>query len=315
MSFAASVKQELDHVARSRSCCRTAELAALFRASGTFHIQGGGRYGLHAAFGQSSTARTTINLIKSFSLPVEVRVRDERRLRQGKRYEVYLEGADRLVQFLNETGVLSDSLSLQDRVPERLVRKRCCKAAFLRGAFLGAGSVSDPRQPAHLEIYSNNEAFLVTLQAVAADFGIRLSINPRQRNPAVYTKNLGAITDFLINTGAHQSALKFEERSIVSSVRGDANRRANFDQANAARCSQAAARQIRAIEALQGWQGWATISPRLAEIAELRLAHPSATLQELGRRASPRLSKNAVNQRLRRLVQLAEARFPESAHR
>lgn len=311
MSFAAAVKQELDHVARSRSCCKTAELAALFRASGTFHIQGGGQYGLHAAFSQSSTARTTINLIRSFSLPVEVRVRDERRLKQGKRYEVYLEGGGRLVQFLNETGVLSDSLSLQDSVPERLVRKRCCKAALLRGAFLGAGSVSDPRQPAHLEIYSNNEAFLETLQSVAADLGISLSINPRKRNPAVYSKNLGAITDFLINTGAHQSALKYEERSIVSSVRGDANRRANFDQANAARCSKAAARQIRAIQALQGSEGWATISQPLVEIADLRLAHPSSTLQELGYRTSPRLSKNAVNHRLRRLVQLAEARFPE----
>lgn len=298
-------------MSRGRTCCKTAELAALFRASGAFHIQGGGKYGLHAAFGQSSTARTAIYLIKSFTLPVEVRVREERRLRQGNRYEVYLEGGDRLVQFLNETGVLSDRLSLQDTIPERLVRKRCCRAAFLRGAFLGAGSVNEPGAPAHLEIYSDSEAFLASLQTIAASLGLQLALNRSRRKPAVYSKNLGMIADFLVKIGAHQAAIKFEERSIVSSVRADANRRANCDQANAARCSQAAARQVRAIRALQGWEGWRKLSPRLVEVAEMRLQHPSATLQEIGRHARPPLSKSAVNHRLRRLVKLAEDRFPD----
>ena len=312
MSFATTVKQELDHVSRDRQCCTTAELAALFRAAGSFHIHGGGRYGLHASFGLSSTARTAIHLIKSYGLPVGVRVREEKRLKHGKRYEVFLEGSGRLVQFLNETGVLSDQLSLQQRVPDRLVRNRCCKASFLRGAFLGAGSVSEPGAPAHLEIYSGNEAFLESLQASAAGLELRLSISRRRRNPAVYTKNMGIIFDFLAKTGAHRAALRFEERSIVSSLRSDANRRANFDQANAARCSKAAARQIRAIRALQQLEGWRTLSPRLVEIADLRLKHPSATLLEIGHYASPPLSKSAVNHRLRRLVKIAESRFPGS---
>lgn len=311
MSFSTSVKQELDHVARGRTCCRTAELAALLRATGTFHIHGGGRFGLHASFGLSSTARTAINLIKTFDLPLEVRVREERRLKQGKIYEVYLEGGDRLVQFLNEMGVLSDRLSLQDRVPERLIHSRCCKAAFLRGAFLGAGSVSGPGAPAHLEIYSNNEAFLEGLESAAAGLELRLIMTRRMKNPAVYTKRLDTIADFLVKAGAHQAALKFEERSIVSSVRADANRRANFDQANAARCSRAAARQVRAIKALQGWDGWRNLSPKLIEVAELRLEQPSATLQDIGRRARPPLSKSAVNHRLRRLVRLAEEKIPD----
>lgn len=306
MSFTTAVKQELNQVTRVRPCCQTAELAALLRASGTFHIHGSGLYGLHASFNLSSTARTAIFLIKTFDLPMEVRVREERRLGQRKRYEIYLEGGDRLVQFLNETGVLSDRLTLQDKVPERLMHKRCCKSAFLRGAFLGAGSVSEPGTAAHLEIYSDSETFLETVQATATELSLKLSLNRRKRYPAVYSKNLGMIVDFLVQTGAHQAALKFEERSIVSSVRADANRRANFDQANAARCSRAAARQIRAIQELQQWPGWNRISDRLAEIADLRLVHPSATLAEIGRRANPPLGKSAVNHRLRRLVKLAE---------
>lgn len=88
-------------------------------------------------------------------------------------------------------------------------------------------------------------------------------------------------------------------------MREEANRRANCDQANAARCSRAAARQIRAIEKLQGSGGWDRLSGTLTEIAELRLDNPSATIAELGQLADPPLGKSAVNHRLRRLVALA----------
>ena len=242
MSFTTSVKQELCRVSRERACCRTAELAALLRATGSFHILPDDKYGLHASFGLSATARTAVSLVKKFDLPVEVRVREERRLAQGKRYEIYLEGSNRLVQFLNETGILSDRLTLQERVPHRITRRPCCKAAFLRGAFLAAGSISEPGAPAHFEIYSNNSEFLLTLMELAGVSGLKLSLVGRKRNPAVYSKSLKSMRDFLVMTGAHRAALELEEQSILSGVRAAANRRANFDQANAARCSRAAAR-------------------------------------------------------------------------
>ncbi|MHB8160154.1 MAG: DNA-binding protein WhiA [Thermoleophilia bacterium] len=307
MSFTIQAKQELNRVARKRTCCRTAELAALFRAAGSFHIKARGEYGLHASFGLSATARTAISLVRSFDLPIEVRVFDEVRLGPHKRYEIHLEGAARLVQFLNEIGVLSDSMSLQERMPPRIIRKPCCQASFLRGAFIASGSVSEPGAPAHLEIYSGSEAFLETIRDAASSLELTLSVNLRRRNPAVYSKNLQSMRDFLVTVGAHQAALKFEERAIMSGVRSDANRLANCDQANAARCSRAAARQVQAIEKLQGSGGWDRLSRSLAEIAELRLEHQSATIAELGQLADPPLEKSAVNHRLRRLVALANA--------
>jgi len=306
MSFTIDVKQELDHVSRKRSCCRTAELAALFRGAGGFHIQGGGVYGLHASFGLSSTARNAVSLVKSFDLPVEIRVREEKRLRQGKRFEIYLEGGARLIQFLNEVGVLSDSLSLQEKVPQRIFKRHCCQASFLLGAFLAAGSVSAPGSPAHLEIYSDNSAFLETVQAAAAGLGIGFAlVGGGKRRPAVYSKRLKTIRDFLIATGAHQAALEFEQRFILGKVKETANRRANCDQANAGRCSAAAARQVHAIKSLKRTAAWGRLSPRLIEVAELRLQHPSMTISELGRCANPPLSKSAVNHRLRRLMWVA----------
>lgn len=306
MSFTITVKQELNHVSRKRNCCRTAELAALFRAAGSFHIHDGRRYGLHASFGLSATARTVVSLVKSFGLPTEIRVREERRLGPHKRYEIHLDGGDRLVQFLNEIGVLSDHLSLQDKLPGRIISRQCCQSAFLRGAFIAAGSVSEPGASAHLEIYSDSDAFLATVREAALALDMKLKYADRRRHPAVYTKGLETIGDFLVSTGAHQAALEFEERSILSRVREAANRRANCDQANAVRCSRAAARQIQAIRELQRSGRFDRLSAGLTQIAGLRLAHPSATIFELGRLADPPLSKSAVNHRLRRLVALAE---------
>ncbi|MHB8858387.1 MAG: DNA-binding protein WhiA [Thermoleophilia bacterium] len=304
MSFTTQVKQELNRVSRERPCCRIAELAALFRAAGSFHIKAHEQYGLHASFGLSATARTAVSLVRSFDLPIEVRIIEERRLGPHKRYEIHLEGGGRLVQFLNEIGVLSDSMSLQDRLPHRIIKRPCCRVSFLRGAFIASGSVSEPGKPAHLEIYSDNPAFLETIKEAAQALDLKLSLTNRSTRPAVYSKSLDTIRDFLVTTGAHQAALKFEERSVVSRVREGANRLANCDQANAARCSRAAARQIEAIQRLQRSGAWERLSQPLLEIAELRLAHPSTTIAELGQMAEPPLSKSAVNHRLRRLVKV-----------
>jgi DNA-binding protein WhiA len=306
MSFTTEVKKELNRISRKRQCCRTAELAALFRAAGSFHIKARGEYGLHASFGLSATARTAVSLVRSFDLPLEVRVLDERRLGPHKRYEVHVEGGTRLVQFLNEIGVLSDSMSLQEKMPPRIIRKPCCQSAFLRGAFIASGSVSEPGASAHLEIYSDSEPFLETVKDAATGLGLDLSLVHRKRHPAVYSKKLGTITEFMVAAGAHQAALKFEERSVMSGIREEANRLTNCDQANAARCSRAAARQIQAIEKLQRGGGWERISGSLIDIAELRMVHPSATIAELGQMADPPMGKSAVNHRLRRLLALAD---------
>ncbi len=306
MSFTVSVKQELNRISSDRTCCRTAELASLIRSAGSFHIHGGDRYGLHVSFGLSATARTAVSLIKSFDLPFEVRVLEQRRLGRGKRFEIHMEGGARLVQFLNEIGVLADDLTLRESTPTRISRRPCCRNAFLRGAFLASGSVSEPGAPAHLEVYSDNVDFLGSVIDAAEAVGVQLSLVKRKHNSAAYSKSLGDIRDFLVAVGAHEAALEFEERSIISSVKADANRRANFDAANAARCSLAAARQVRAIRELQQRDSWKHLSDNLIEVAELRLEHPYMTISELGRCADPPLSKSAVNHRLRRLVKMAE---------
>lgn len=303
-SFTALVKQELNRVRSERPCCRTAQLAALFRGAGSFHINGRERYGVDITLGLSATARNSVSMIRAFGLPVEIRVREEKRLGRHKRFEIYLEGGSRFVQFLNEIGIFSDHMSLRRATPRRIIRRQCCRAAFLRGAFLAGGSVNGPGSPAHLEICAGGPAFLTTVRKAAAGFDISLSMAVRRQRSFLYSKNLKAVRDFLVRTGAHETALKFEQQAIMAAVREGANRRANCDQANAARCSRAAARQVRAIEALRRTGAWDHLRPGLVEIAELRLRHPSSTIVELGQKAAPPLTKSAVNHRLRRIMQI-----------
>ncbi len=307
MSFSVKVKQELNRVRPERPCCRTAQLAALFRGAGSFHIKGRERFGLEANLGLSATARNAIPMIRSFQLPVEIRVREEKRLRQRKRFELYLEGGSRFVQFLNEIGILSDGMALRRMTPRRIIKRQCCRSAFLRGAFLAGGSVSRPGQPAHLEICGGGPEFLATVREAAAGLDISLRTSVRRKSSFIYTKNLTAVRDFLVKTGAHEATLEFEQQAIMAAVRGDANRRANFDHANAVRCSKAAARQVHAIKAMRRSAEWGHLNPGLVEIAELRMRHPSMTIIELGQQAAPPLTKSAVNHRLRRLMQIAEA--------
>ncbi len=305
MSFTITVKQELNRVRAERPCCRTAQLAAMFRAAGSFHIKGRERYGLEASFRLSATARSAVALVKSFQLPVEIRVREEKRLRRHKCFEIYLEGGSRFVQFLNEIGILSDGMSLRKTTPPRVIKRQCCRSAFLRGAFLAGGSVSEPGSSAHLEICAGGAAFLATVREAATGLDISLSKSVRRQRGFVYAKNLQVVRDFLVRTGAHEAALKFEQQAIMAAVREDANRRANCDHANAARCSRAGARQVRAIKALRRSGAWDNLDPGLLEVAELRLLHPSMTMMELGLKAAPPLSKSAVNHRLRRLLEIA----------
>jgi hypothetical protein len=306
MSYAIQVKQELNRIKPARACCRTAELAGIFRAVGTFHILAEQRFGLQASLGLSSTARTAVYLLKSFGLPVEIRLTEDKRLGLDHHFEIYMEGGSRLVQFLNETGVLSDDLLLSGKLPRRIISRACCRGSFLRGAFLAAGSVSAPGRASHLEIYSDNEVFLETVCEASAAAGVELKITRRHRRPAAYCKRFQSVRDLLISVGAHQAALEFEERSIISGVRAEANRKANFDQANAGRCSEAAARQIKAIQTLKETAAWNNLSDNLIQIAELRLEHQSDTIADLGRRSNPPLSKSAVNHRLRRLLAIAD---------
>ncbi len=199
---------------------------------------------MRVSVGLPAVARHLLALLKPLHVDASLRTADSAPL--GLRYEVILGDEGRDLQVLNELGVLSDELTVQMQVPRRLVERRCCLVAFLRGLFLGCGSVSAPGAPVHAEFTVEDEDFAEQVQRLLARMDLPFSLAVRERNVACYTKRGQTAADLLAALGAHDSRLRWEEHAVLGTVRESANRLANCDAANARRAAVAGRRQAAA---------------------------------------------------------------------
>jgi DNA-binding protein WhiA len=304
VSFARDVKLELGTIVPAAEHCRRAQLSGIFFGAGVFEIGAGGHFGVRLSLGLPATARRVLGMLKGFGVESSLRTMDAAPL--GLRYEVILGDEARDLQLLNELGVLSDDLRVQMTVPRRLVERRCCLAAFLRGLFIGCGSISAPGAPVHLEFTVENGGLAEQVRGLLARLDLPFKLTERDRNVACYSKRSQTAADLLAVLGAHEACLRWEEHAVLGTVRESANRLANCDEANARRAAAAAERQAAAARRLMASSAWPALPDALREVAGLRLSYPHLSLQELAGRANPPLSKSALNHRLRRLAALAE---------
>lgn len=309
-SFTRAVREELARVTDSRRCCRLAEVAALVRTTGSFHIRGGvtdeERYGVHLATTVQSAARLMYSHFKAFGGEGQLRTRRESRFQRRLVYEVHLAGSPAALQALNELGVLTDAFRLESGIPARLLKRRCCRAAFLRGCLIGAGSVNPPQGEAHLEILSPHADFAEALVDLLEGLEFHAGSYVRRGSHVVYLKGREEVAEMLALAGAQESALQVEVQAVMKDVRARANRLANWDQANLGRTSAAALRQAEAITYLVVRGLLDDLPVALREMAALRLEHPYLNLGELAAESPDALTKSAANHRLRRLEQAAE---------
>ncbi|MDZ4170411.1 MAG: DNA-binding protein WhiA [Coriobacteriia bacterium] len=305
MSFTAEVKDELSRVEPRRSCCSKAQLAALVRVEGTLHFSGSERYRLEVATETAPVARNAIKLLHGvYGLKTELTVRRSV-LHKTNNYLITVPTQPKLTAALADLGILGEH-GLSQGVDPALVKRDCCAIAYLRGAFLGGGFVADPHGDFHFELTAESEAFAEDLVTLMARFDIEARVAKRRGLFAVYLKGAEPIVTFLALVGAHRALLRTEDVRIVKSMRNDVNRLVNAEIANQAKTTEAALGQIEAIRVLAATRGLTSLPPALAELAELRLAHPEVSLRELGELAEPPLSKSAVYHRVRRIEELAE---------
>jgi DNA-binding protein WhiA len=269
------------------------------------HLRGGGRIALHLELASGPVARRAFSLLRSYGVPCEIRTYKRRAFEQETRYQLHLDDDARALQALNEAGVLEANLAPLERPPRRVVARPCCRAAYLRGAFLAAGSVSGPRN-AHLELRAADGGSATFLAELAAADGFALAVYERGGHALAYAKALEAIAEFLAFLGAQGAALRLGEEAVVAATRARANRLANADHANIVRTSRAADVQLRSIRRLEREGRLDELAPELREIARLRVRHPTLSLRELARRCSPPATKAAAHRRLTRIQRQAE---------
>jgi DNA-binding protein WhiA len=185
------------------------------------------------------------------------------------------------------------------------MRKACCRRAFLTGAFIATGSVNAPEGRYHFEIIQKDSDVANILVQILSRMEITGKITERRGKFIIYIKKADEIANLLNIMGAHTSLLKFEEVRVIKETKQEVRRKVNAETSNMDKRAKAATRQIHLIKKLQDEGMFSNLSPTLRETAELRLQYPEASLQELGERFSPPLSKSSINSRLRRLESIA----------
>ena len=293
------LRNELAAIAPESDCDRLAELSGVFHVAGSVHLRGRGEVALHLDLASSAVARRGFALLRAFGVDSEIRTYQQHAFGKPTRFQLHVEPSSHAYGVLHRAGVLDGSHRPLERPPQRVLAKRCCRGAYLRGALLGAGSLSGPRDP-HLEIRTAEPEGAQFVADVAAREGAELRVLQRRGHAVAYAKGFEPIADVLVAAGATDTVLGLEESSVLGAIRADANRLANADHANLVRTSRAAHAQIEALRRLD----LDALPADLRELAELRLRLPTASTSELARRS--KLTKASAYRRLRRLVELAE---------
>lgn len=294
----------MTRVAPTCSHCDAAVLSGLMRTEGSLFLSGKGRYRMEISTDIPAVARLIIRLLHGlFKLRTELTVRRSV-LHKTPNYLITVPGQPHMEDVLRQLGIIDGSGFVAGIAPH-LVNKRCDQAAYLRGIFMGAGFVANPKGDFHFEMTIETEQLARDIVELMRENKINARIMNRRNSYLVYLKSGSAITAFLALAEAHQSVLAMENERVIKSVRNDVNRQVNAEMANQAKSAEASVEQVVAIRKVVDRYGMENLPPALREYISLRIAYPGATLKELGSYANPPLSKSAIYHRVRRVEQMA----------
>ena len=302
MSFSTDVKNEVARLEGEHSCCQKAELFGLLRMSGSVSLRGK-NMGIHFTTENAALARRVLQLMKAnFSVQTEVVITRSRRLKKNNRYQVQVIPSEEVRKALSELQLLAP----MDAGRLRLLRKTCCRKAFLRGAFLAGGSVSKPISDYHLELVCENEELAALILKTMHGFSLPAKLTERKQDYIVYIKEGNGITDFLSLIGAHNSLLEFENIRVVKEMRNNVNRLVNCETANLNKIVKASVRQVACIKYIEAKRGLQSLPELIEEAARLRLQHADASVAELAAMCESKIGKSGFNHRLKKIEEIAK---------
>ena len=309
MSFSGEIKEELSKQLSTGRHCQIAELAAIISICGSVCMDEQDRYTLKIATENLSVLRKYFTLLKkAFNIKAEI----SQQKNQLKKHTVYVAtvpddvSAKRVlsaVKLLKADGEIEEELSVVKNV---VIQENCCKRAFIRGAFLASGSMSDPNKSYHFEIVCATMKKALQIQRILQCFRTDAKIVNRKKSYVVYLKEGEQIADILTVMEAHVALMKLENIRILKDMRNTVNRKVNCETANINKTVSAAVKQLEDITYIKETVGFDKLSDALRDAALTRLAYPEATLQELGELLPTPVGKSGMNHRLRKLSEIAE---------
>ena len=307
MSFSARVKEELLRIRPEKHCCMLSELSALTQTCASLRLSGGGRVRVVYEVENAPLAKRIFLLLKKRMEITPVLEFNRHKRLGGRRLAVLTvsEGDSRRLLIALRMIQESDAGMIYKGVPRAAMTRRCCRAAFLRAAFLGAGAMSEPEKGYHLE-FTSAEARADTLLKILEKSGIEGHVVKRREADVVYLKKGDDVVSCLALMGAHAALLEMENIRIRRDGRNQANRARNCDEANLKKQLGAGEKQAKAIIAYSLAHSLSGLPQDLQEIGRVRMLHPELSLEDLGQALSPPIGKSGANHRMRRLMRLIE---------
>lgn len=316
MSFSSEVKDELSRQLSQARHCQIAEAAAIISLCGRILISCEDQYCIKIHTENIAVARKYFMLMKkAFQADVEISVRQNAYLKKSRTYTVSVGRHEDAMRILKAARLIDEDREIREDlsvVGNLVVQQACCKRAFIRGAFLAAGSISDPEKSYHFEIVCATMPKAEQLRDIIAAFDIEAKIIRRKKYYVIYIKEGSQIVDILNVMEAHVALMDLENVRILKEMRNSVNRRVNCETANINKTVSAAVKQVEDIQFIKDTIGFGQLTEGLREIALKRLEQPEATLKELGAMLDPPVGKSGVNHRLRKLSLIAESLKDES---
>ena len=310
MSFSIKVKNELANHISNATHCRIAELAALISMCGSVIIDENNDYKIRIKTETQPTAEKIKKLLwKTFKENVDISTRENAYSKVGRTYTLLVGDHQQALKILqatkliNENNEIGENFSITNNI---VIMKDCCKRAFIRGAFMAAGSISDPNKSYHFEIKCNSEKKAKQLIELLENYNIDGKMVARKGGYVVYIKEGEGIVDVLNVMEAHVSLMEMENVRILKGMSNYYNRQVNCETANIKKTVATSVRQIDDIDFIIQNKGIDYLPEKLQDIAWVRKENPDASLQELGEMLDPPLGKSGVNHRLRKICQIAQ---------
>lgn len=310
MSFSIKVKNELANHISNATHCRIAELAALISMCGSVMIDENNNYKIRIKTETQPTAEKIKKLLwKTFKVDVDISTRENAYSKVGRTYTLLVGDRQQALKILqatkliNENNEIGENFSITNNI---VIMKDCCKRAFIRGAFMAAGSISDPNKSYHFEIKCNSEKKANQLIELLENYNIDGKMVARKGGYVVYIKEGEGIVDVLNVMEAHVSLMEMENVRILKGMSNYYNRQVNCETANIKKTVATSVRQIDDIDFIIQNKGIDYLPEKLQDIAWVRKENPDASLQELGEMLDPPLGKSGVNHRLRKICQIAQ---------
>ncbi len=297
VSFSANAKTEVCRVIPNRRCCALAEAFGILLFCNSFNYDS-----IKIITESRDFAQFLPKLFKkAFNLTFDVFPSMES---PGKLvFQIFDE--DKITEIMDSFGFDAGTVSLHVNLP--IVENDCCKAAFLRGAFLAGGSVTDPEKGYHMELTTTHGSVARETFALMREI---VSFSPKTTLRAgahvLYFKQSDLISDYLTFLGAPIAAMGIMEAKLEKELNNKVNRRCNCDDANTSKVVEAAQEQLAAIRVLIERGQYEKLPQKLQQAAHARQENPESSLSELAGMMDPPITKPAMNQRLKKLVQMAK---------